>query len=113
MTPSGIEPATFRFVAQRLNHCATAVADEEGGKRKKQSRTEVVFFCKTRRRAWEWNYSSSLSSVQHLMKVSCQFQAVHSIQQAKRAQLYIELEAGCVTASIWTLWREGKSRVVH
>ena len=26
MTPSGIEPATFRFVAQHLNHCATAVA---------------------------------------------------------------------------------------
>jgi len=25
MTPSGIEQATFRFVAQRLNHCATAV----------------------------------------------------------------------------------------
>ena len=25
MTPSGIEPATFRFVAQQLNHCATAV----------------------------------------------------------------------------------------
>ena len=25
MTPAGIEPATFRFVAQRLNHCATAV----------------------------------------------------------------------------------------
>ena len=25
MAPSGIEPATFRFVAQRLNHCATAV----------------------------------------------------------------------------------------
>jgi hypothetical protein len=24
MTPSGIEPATFRFVAQNLNHCATA-----------------------------------------------------------------------------------------
>jgi hypothetical protein len=23
--PSGIEPATFRFVAQNLNHCATAV----------------------------------------------------------------------------------------
>jgi hypothetical protein len=27
MTPSGIEPATFRFVAQYLNHCATAVPD--------------------------------------------------------------------------------------
>ena len=25
MTPSGIEPATFRFVAQHLTHCATAV----------------------------------------------------------------------------------------
>jgi len=25
MTPCGIEPATFRFVAQHLNHCATAV----------------------------------------------------------------------------------------
>jgi len=24
MTPSGIEPATFQFVAQPLNHCATA-----------------------------------------------------------------------------------------
>ena len=25
MTRTGIEPATFRFVAQHLNHCATAV----------------------------------------------------------------------------------------
>ena len=25
LKPSGIEPATFRFVAQHLNHCATAV----------------------------------------------------------------------------------------
>ena len=27
MTPSGIEPATFRFVTQHLNHCATADLD--------------------------------------------------------------------------------------
>ena len=27
MTPAGIEPATFRFVAQHLNHCATAVPE--------------------------------------------------------------------------------------
>jgi len=25
MTPAGIEPATFRFVAQHLNHCASTV----------------------------------------------------------------------------------------
>ena len=25
MTPAGIKPATFRLVAQHLNHCATAV----------------------------------------------------------------------------------------
>ena len=25
MTPYGTEPATFRFVAQHLNHCVTAV----------------------------------------------------------------------------------------
>jgi len=25
MTPAEIEPATFRFIAQHLNHCATAV----------------------------------------------------------------------------------------
>jgi len=29
LTPSGIEPATFRFVAQRLNHCATAVPNRQ------------------------------------------------------------------------------------
>jgi len=27
MTPSGIEPATYRFVAQYLNYCATAVPE--------------------------------------------------------------------------------------
>jgi len=25
LTPAGIEPATFRFLTQHLNHCATAV----------------------------------------------------------------------------------------
>ena len=30
MTPAGIEPATFRFVAQHLNHCATAVPARYG-----------------------------------------------------------------------------------
>ena len=33
LTPAGIEPATFRFVAQHLNHCATAVPHLQGGGR--------------------------------------------------------------------------------
>ena len=32
MTPSGIKPTTFRFVAQHLNHCATAVYNMRGQK---------------------------------------------------------------------------------
>jgi hypothetical protein len=37
MTPSGIEPATFRFVAQYLNHCATISGPpiNSGSKRKR------------------------------------------------------------------------------
>jgi len=27
LTPAGIEPTTFRFVAQHLTHCATAVPE--------------------------------------------------------------------------------------
>ena len=33
VTPAGIEPATFRFVAQHLNHCATAVPGNIGSSR--------------------------------------------------------------------------------
>jgi len=32
LTPAGIEPATFRFVAQHLNHRATAVPGQHTGK---------------------------------------------------------------------------------
>jgi len=43
MTPAGIEPATFQFVAQHLNQCATAVphklqlSDENGNRHIKQN----------------------------------------------------------------------------
>jgi len=35
MTPAGIEPATFRFVAQHLNHRATAAPTDVYNKTKK------------------------------------------------------------------------------
>ena len=34
LTPAGIEPATFRFVAQHLNYCATAVPKKQLGVQK-------------------------------------------------------------------------------
>jgi len=40
MTPAGIEPATFRFVAQPLNHCATAVPEWSTKSEKKVAQTE-------------------------------------------------------------------------
>jgi len=36
LTPAGIEPATFRFVAQHLNHCATAVPSTHSAEKKFQ-----------------------------------------------------------------------------
>jgi hypothetical protein len=33
MTPSGIEPVTLGFVAQYLNHCATAGSGPEGSRK--------------------------------------------------------------------------------
>jgi len=32
LTPAGIEPATFRIVAQHLNHCATAIPSNVKGR---------------------------------------------------------------------------------
>jgi hypothetical protein len=42
MTPSGIEPTTFRFVAQYLNHCATI-----SGPRSPYGRYLDIFFAMT------------------------------------------------------------------
>ena len=44
LTPAGIEPATFRFVAQHLNHCATAVPREE----------EFILFSVSGLEGYEW-----------------------------------------------------------
>jgi hypothetical protein len=41
MTPSGIEPATFLFVAQYLNHCATAILIIISSRSKSKGKAEV------------------------------------------------------------------------
>ena len=47
MTPSGIEAATFRFVAQHLNHCTTAVP------------SYIYIYIYMSSPCWELNHSSS------------------------------------------------------
>jgi len=42
ITPAGIEPPTFRFVAQHLNHCATAVPKRSKKVRGKVATTRTV-----------------------------------------------------------------------
>ena len=42
MTPAGIEPATFRFVAQHLNHCTTAVSRVNTVLRKKKKKMPLI-----------------------------------------------------------------------
>jgi hypothetical protein len=44
ITPSGIEPATFRFVAQYLNHCATAVPKLRDNTSHKYEHICIFFF---------------------------------------------------------------------
>jgi len=42
LTPAGIEPATFRFVAQHPNHCATAVPEARAaGENNLDKQTEI------------------------------------------------------------------------
>jgi len=51
MTPSGIKPATFRFVAQHLNHCATATTNLRSVIL--QNSEDLIYTV-----AEAWNYSS-------------------------------------------------------
>ena len=43
MTPSGVEQVTFRFVAQHLNHCATAVTMAQDSGRLSALRTGRLY----------------------------------------------------------------------
>jgi len=50
LTPVGVEPATFRFVAQHLNHCATAVPIQKKAYNKmlpaeKEDAAGCIFVC--------------------------------------------------------------------
>jgi hypothetical protein len=69
MTPSGIKPATFRFVAQYLNHCATAVPLYQANLKKSrlfQSVQNVPCFYSTSFSWWEFTCRSLFVSVPQL-----------------------------------------------
>ena len=67
MTPSGIEPATFRFVAQHLNHCATAVRTELSYRAKFSPRYVFSKF------PLVWGYWSSLLLTSELWRKHYQY----------------------------------------
>jgi len=82
LTLAGIEPATFRFVTQHLNHCATAVPEENLRDRNtvtprpgqgstaiaiKWETCPVSFFCLTVI-TWFWKYHESTL----IIKLTCQ-----------------------------------------
>jgi len=52
LTPAGIEPATFRFVAQHFSHCATAVTRTSC--RCSNTVMEFALFLSTRHRRLRW-----------------------------------------------------------
>jgi len=52
MTLAVIEPATFRFVAQHLNHCATAVPQEHLYKQTKKGGGESKIMKNTLFKLW-------------------------------------------------------------
>jgi len=45
LTPAGIEPATFWFVAQRLNHWATAVSSYSSNKFNIKFQNKISVLC--------------------------------------------------------------------
>ena len=65
MTPAGIEPAIFRFVAQHLNHCATAVPNNNNNNKQEfmyrdTANVEPEMYDCTRSNLSHWNNNEKL-----------------------------------------------------
>jgi len=69
MTPVGVEPATFRFVAQRLNRCATAVPAEY-----------ISCGDSQKRRGGSGLYGCGIN----LLELSCQHVPYHGVRHYKK-----------------------------
>ena len=86
MTPAGIEPATFRFVAQHLNHCATAVPPQKiiysrisRDSEEKNETSKFIFFLYFSDRASQYIYLNinqldALNSIMSLFHASTCFE---------------------------------------
>ena len=69
VTPSGIEPATFRFVAQHLKHCATAVPRD----------ISILRQCASLKRVWidllqkTWSLRTKSEAISHGLPCTATF----------------------------------------
>ena len=81
LTPAGIEPATFQFVAQHLNHCATAVPMSQCRNKKRQqhnlnaisktSHTHATAYIESQSTNWHYKMSQSKKEGLKAVNASC------------------------------------------
>jgi hypothetical protein len=112
VTPSGIEPATFRFVAQYLNHCATMVPQISTStvhywvstSWSKNLVMKILSMClikhHTLSHVGEWRYSSMGARWRWVVSF-----ILWLLSSMEGTRVLIWLEAGWTPKPVWMLWK--------
>ena len=103
VTPAGIEPATFRFVAQHLNHCATAVPSN--------NLIIIIVFWRVKiscRKNFTLSQLDVTASIHAWQPTSCWIMELHYVNNAlaKHCLLFIAVKGTFHSSSLCTSSRE-------
>ena len=99
LTPAGIEPATFRFVAQHLNHCAPAVPKNYTVTYKKQKNANGMLFPQNLQT--KMNLCSVLCADTHLQQTAAPWYRHNLLQRQYNKLMYnVDME-GIINTIIW------------